>query len=309
MSKLARIHAVAPAFPPRFIDFTTLSDVETKAQVDELIEYGTVESFVIKAKIGKVFALDFFSRGKNIRSESKATVDQYARAVQGDQFRNTGDTLKFSRSGRPGDGFHRLNGVADADKPIETFLAFGIEDDALDCVDQGNTRRPAVVLGVDKKVLAACKAAERAGSAKKTIRKMSIHEQREVVNKYAGAVDALMSADGVHFSSKYPAAFWAVLILLHRKHPTHAVRFAQEMCAPETVEMHPSVRLLRKFLLINNSDGGARLWDVTLYTAVAVRHFVAGRSPKFLRVQYGESRIDGVDGADGVSAWLKEMGV
>lgn len=61
-------------------------------------------------------------------------------------FELTGDTIKFSESGRLLDGQHRLEAAAKSNRTLKTHVVFGLDEAIFDVVDQGKKRSPSDVL-------------------------------------------------------------------------------------------------------------------------------------------------------------------
>lgn len=83
---------------------------------------------------------------------NRRMVDRHAtrlaKAIQTENYELTGDTIKFSKSGRLLDGQHRLKACERQKSPIISHLVFGLEDDVFDVLDQGKRRSPSDILGL-----------------------------------------------------------------------------------------------------------------------------------------------------------------
>jgi hypothetical protein len=67
-------------------------------------------------------------------------VKQYGADMQDGKWRLTGDTIKFGKSGFLRDGQHRLAGCVRAGVVFETYMLFGLDDDAFAVMDIGRKR-------------------------------------------------------------------------------------------------------------------------------------------------------------------------
>jgi hypothetical protein len=81
------------------------------------------------------------SLNSNNRPRRSNSVKQYADDMAGGRWRLTGDTIKFGKSGILRDGQHRLAACVRAGASFETFVLFGIDDDAFAVIDTGRKRQ------------------------------------------------------------------------------------------------------------------------------------------------------------------------
>jgi hypothetical protein len=75
------------------------------------------------------------------RKRRATSVKKYADDMAGGRWRLTGDTIKFGKSGLLRDGQHRLAACVRAGVSFETFVLFGIDDDAFVVMDTGAVRQ------------------------------------------------------------------------------------------------------------------------------------------------------------------------
>jgi len=85
------------------------------------------------------------------RHLSKEVVAVYARSMSNRAWMETGESIKFSKSGRLLDGQHRLNAVVEAGITVRSYVTYGIPDAAQDVMDTGRRRRAADVLAIHGK--------------------------------------------------------------------------------------------------------------------------------------------------------------
>lgn len=88
------------------------------------------------------------TRNKNNRPRTTTEVKKLAAHMASENWKLTGDTIKFSVSGRLLDGQHRLSACVQSEEPFRTHVIFGIDDDAFDFLDAGKKRTPAHVLSI-----------------------------------------------------------------------------------------------------------------------------------------------------------------
>lgn len=91
-------------------------------------------------------AKDILERNINNRSPKWGKVHQYALDITAGRWKVNGESIKFSPSGRLLDGQNRMWAVVEADQPIETVIAWNVDDDAQVTVDTGVQRSFADVL-------------------------------------------------------------------------------------------------------------------------------------------------------------------
>jgi hypothetical protein len=88
------------------------------------------------------------------RSPSERYVNTLARDILSGNWEVDGNAIRFSKSGRLLDGQHRLLAIVQADRPVETFVAYNLKDKAMTVIDRGKARSIAdlfkINLGADR---------------------------------------------------------------------------------------------------------------------------------------------------------------
>lgn len=74
------------------------------------------------------------------RNPRAGAIARYAEDMANGDWRLTGDTIKFGRSGILRDGQHRLRACIRAGVPFETYVVFGIDDLSFAVIDTGRRR-------------------------------------------------------------------------------------------------------------------------------------------------------------------------
>ena len=89
--------------------------------------------------------------GKNQknRTVSKGLVNAYARDMQTEDWRFTGEAIKFDKHGKLIDGQHRLRACVKAGKPFQTLVLRGLEPEAQEVLDSGRSRTAADALAIN----------------------------------------------------------------------------------------------------------------------------------------------------------------
>lgn len=104
----------------------------------------TIKKKTISPAMAKA-ALD--SRGPN-RNIAPMRVQSLLRQMQEGKFMDLGDTIRFNCSGVLLDGQHRYSALVEFGKPMEFWIAEGIEADALPAMDTGKPRTPGDTLAI-----------------------------------------------------------------------------------------------------------------------------------------------------------------
>jgi len=89
--------------------------------------------------------LEHNTKNRNIR---QSLIDRYAREMKAGRWRLNGETIIISDTGRILDGQHRLWAVIEADTPIQTAMAYDVDEDTFDTIDMGATRTAADVFKI-----------------------------------------------------------------------------------------------------------------------------------------------------------------
>jgi hypothetical protein len=87
------------------------------------------------------------SKGQN-RTISQKHVSTLARSMKLGLWRVTGDTIKLDANQCVRDGQHRLWAIVESGCTIQTWVTFGINEEAFDVIDTGRSRRASDVLSI-----------------------------------------------------------------------------------------------------------------------------------------------------------------
>jgi hypothetical protein len=82
------------------------------------------------------------------RPNKPTKIGQYASVMSAQEWRLTGDTLKFSDRGLLRDGQNRLLACAAGNASFQTHLVFGVPDDFFSAMDQGKNRDGSDLLAI-----------------------------------------------------------------------------------------------------------------------------------------------------------------
>lgn len=83
------------------------------------------------------------------RPETKTARARYAKTMAEKRWKLTGEPLIFSKKGNLINGQHRLHACVDSGKSFETFVVFGIDDDAFAFIDIGTKRSPGHIFAIE----------------------------------------------------------------------------------------------------------------------------------------------------------------
>lgn len=91
-------------------------------------------------------ALKYLSSNQGNRKISERQVNFYYKQMVAGDWGATGDTIKISIDGRLLDGQHRLHAIIRFDKPVECFIAEGVDPAMFPMIDTGKPRTASDVL-------------------------------------------------------------------------------------------------------------------------------------------------------------------
>ena len=88
--------------------------------------------------------------GKNTKNRPlrESHVQYYKGAILRGEWKNNGDPIRFSKSGKMLDGQHRCHAVLRAGVSITVSICSGLDDDVFDTIDRGAIRTTADIMGI-----------------------------------------------------------------------------------------------------------------------------------------------------------------
>ncbi|UZW61824.1 hypothetical protein [Lysobacter enzymogenes] len=107
-------------------------------------EYGTQEVVVTPE-----LATAWLRRNEANRKLRHRAVAEYAQAMQRGLWKTTGESIKFSKTGRLLDGQHRLAAIVDSGIALSMVVVTGLDNSAFDAIDTGRSRTGADVLLIE----------------------------------------------------------------------------------------------------------------------------------------------------------------
>lgn len=84
------------------------------------------------------------------RNPVRSTIEHIADDITNGKWECNGETIIFSANGTLVDGQNRLFACVKADKPIQSWIAFGVSDEAFYTIDRGHNRNVASDLQIKK---------------------------------------------------------------------------------------------------------------------------------------------------------------
>ncbi|MGO1069674.1 hypothetical protein [Lysobacter sp. CA199] len=120
-------------------------DCEAEAIALPTREWCSIEVVKVSAPIASAW----LSRNSSNRPIRLKAVMQYANDMAGGSWKSTGESIKFSRSGRLLDGQHRLSAIVGANTEVEIVVNTGLEDGSFDVIDTGKQRTGSDILTID----------------------------------------------------------------------------------------------------------------------------------------------------------------
>jgi hypothetical protein len=122
-------------------------DAECMSQWYALVEKPPLHSVVVHIEPVMATQLLRVANEKNRRLQDRHAA-RLSKVIQSENYELTGDTIKFSKTGRLLDGQHRLKACEKQGAPIISHVVFGLSDEIFDVLDQGKRRTAADVLGL-----------------------------------------------------------------------------------------------------------------------------------------------------------------
>jgi hypothetical protein len=95
----------------------------------------------IKMTITPEWAWDVVcNRNRKNRRPRQDRIDKYIKDIINDNWHVINNGIAFTKDGSLADGQHRLLAIADAQRPVEAFVIFGLEEKAIASIDEGASR-------------------------------------------------------------------------------------------------------------------------------------------------------------------------
>lgn len=206
----------------------------------------------------------------------------------------TGDTIKFSKSGRMLDGQHRMRSCVNRKRAILTHMVFGLDEDVFDVIDQGKKRTAADILalaGVEQYALVAAAVAwvvrlQSAGTGAATmdggaelsprqIRRLATGEMARITDHAAHAI--LISKAFKH----PPSMIAAILYLIGKRKKALAEEFVQEWVNGAKIGRNEAFNVLSQRLLAvaHQSGGHINRMVRAAFVVQTFNHWNAGEVP------------------------------
>jgi hypothetical protein len=235
------------------------SESELDDDVRWIVRIGPVEADVLLS----------FSRGN--RNESTETVQAYARDMaQGNWVEENGSPFLFTRSGRLGNGHHRLYAIKRSGAVIRVVLSFGNPEESVNTTDAGRPRSIS-----DRLQLAGrTSTTRRVASLRMAMTLASGHghaSKRTLAEIEQAEKDHSMALKGLapHIGPRFPAAFWGAMIFAHPVSPASVEALAEEVCRGEGVS-GPAFTL-REYITRTKSAGFTHQMNIAKRTLYAAR--------------------------------------
>lgn len=93
-------------------------------------------------------AASYLEKNNKNRKLTPSWVEYYCNQMKSNQWQPTGDTIKLSTNKDLLDGQHRLKAIIMYGKPVDMFVAEGLEPESFDVLDTGKSRTAGDVLSV-----------------------------------------------------------------------------------------------------------------------------------------------------------------
>ncbi len=240
-------------------------EAECMSQWYALVEKPPLHSVVIHIEPEMATQLLRVANEKNRRMQDKHAA-RLSKVIKTENYELTGDTIKFSKSGRLLDGQHRLKACEKQGAPIVSHFVFGLDDEIFDVLDQGKRRTPSDILGLAGVEYAPLVAAAISwvlwykNGAKKVD---DAHNARAIKEAAFGEMknmkDWTRLGSQLHAAYKQPPSLMTGLLYLIGKHnKALAEEFAQAWLSGNSVGRNRNfLELARKLQEIRHRSGGS----------------------------------------------------
>lgn len=231
------------------------------------------------------------------RPRRPQAVKRYAEDMAADLWRLTGEPVIFGRTGQLRDGQHRLAACVRAGVPFETYMLFGVDDDAFNVMNIGRKRD-----GGDTFAVAGIKNAQSAAAALRWLKiftgddptdRSQTFSNRELLEHYnsldsvrfdAAVADAKAACRGQRLVHEAPLG--ALVFLYRKKHQRAVDAFLADLTAGKRGGIRLSTRLdkLRKANLGRMHENQRNAMIVNTINA-----YVSGAAPTARDIDWNDS--------------------
>jgi hypothetical protein len=235
------------------------------------------------------------------RPKKPKAIARYADDMSARRWSLTGDTIKFSKGKRLRDGQNRLAACVRAGGPFTTYIVFGIDDQAFDCMDQGRNRSGSDVLAIaGYSNTAALSGAVRWAHLIETgrVKHRDTYPAPEVLRllqeRYGSLPDHIQQARAIYVTTGQPLSMvTALLYLFHRAHPAKASEFSNAWETGNKAPEFNAIGLMQKKIWGLQSVTSGRVHDV-LRAALVIKAwnlFIAGRKGRMPDFEWHVSEL------------------
>ncbi|WP_408952058.1 hypothetical protein [Lysobacter sp. Hz 25] len=234
----------------------------------------------------------WLERNDTNRPMRKSAVAQYASELRCGLWKRSGQTIKFSRTGRLLDGQHRLAAIVSSGVTADWDVTFGIADSAFDVIDTGRVRTGTDVLVIEG---VSPREARIAASALPMILNHEMGRAPHSTHRYTNQLmlnywlDQPQLAKSTRFVATLPRQLvpitYAKALFLHwvlwRKDPAVATQFLTQLFTGESLSRTSPVFQLRLKFLDDRMEG--RAFDAGTQLHACIKAWNALRSGKSLK--------------------------
>ena len=124
----------------------TLGLAHVQARLKDLPQHMVSEHVPIDQDV----AIELLTANAHNRRLNPNKVQQYVEQMERGVWRQTGDPIRMSKTGKLIDGQHKLTAIAQADTEYEYVVIWGLDDEAQDFIDVGSKRSLAQSLALKR---------------------------------------------------------------------------------------------------------------------------------------------------------------
>jgi hypothetical protein len=243
-------------------------------------------------QIGPEDAAKLLTLNKDNRKINKGHIDFLVREIQLGNFKETGDTIKISSTGRLLDGQHRLNAIIKSGKTVPISFAEGLDDDTFTVIDTGKNRTGADILSLQNNkhpnemsaTIRLIVALENGKTSSSKI-KLSNTEILKVSEKNPGLSEIveLVCTENRKFKMMPVSSIAALYYLFSKKNHSQCEDFFNKYYTGLDISSsHPVYQLRDKLIRDSTNKSKLSVMYKVAFTIVAWNHFVKDKTVKKL---------------------------
>lgn len=275
---------------------TKMKRIEGSLVVEGMIDFTKSRTYN-EVIVTPTLAGEWINQNYKNRPLSQRTLEDYARAMKGNEWKINGESLKFDREGHLVDGQHRLYACVEADASFVTDIRTGLDVEAMVTVDTGKRRTVSDVLAIKGErytlqLAAACVWIHKLDSGMSSVKskeKLSVIEVEKILEKHPSIRDSVRRMVMTRLFYASESMFAAIHCLTKEKHGHAADSFFDQLYEGVDLSATSPVYILREKLMRNrNAKLKLPLPELAAYIIKGWNNFLTGKSVSVLRMNADE---------------------